>query len=285
MRFALCISIFCALVACGEEVPKWQLERVAEYEREYESTDDLWEKKHTAELLAKYHWDPREAVNWDTVAVSQADKWRQSNCTAGQASKREQDLLEKVTGYSMPPTNIEWSGLAETYGDLYELCFDQAYADKYAEFKALAEFDGRTSAICEEVIRTYSGFALADKILSEYSQLASMTRTVAQELGDKAVVGYGECQCAMHHHFKVRDNMSIGFCIEDKYYDCETAYCGATGDRVEIAKKGYRYEIPRNSFRYGSDISPGSSASELMEWGRIQTQNLMDNYCNQPGNC
>lgn len=76
---------------------------------------------------------------------------------------------------------------------------------------------------CDVVSRTYSSVTVGDSI---FKNIPELNYEQAQELGKKAVKGYGECMCALHNALDIKDDMSIGYCVDDSYYDCDTAFCG-----------------------------------------------------------
>lgn len=291
-KIRVCLFILpIALNACGDATPvasDYERRVVLAYEADYERATDFIERAEIAQKIADAHWDPAKSSDWISKAKDNQSNWKKQNCKAGFVSEAERELLGKLNGLPKPPRNNDFYQFARFYESLFALCGDNKYAESYAEFKALAEFDSRTNRICKKTIHTYSSKVMAGEILRTYYDLTEMTSIVAGKLGAEAVKGYGECQCVMHDYFKVRDNISIGFCIGPNYQDCrDTAYCGASADRVALAEKlgGYKYEFPKNSSTYGSGISPGSSASELLDWGMSQTQSLMRDYCMRTPDC
>mgnify|MGYP001291058404 CR=1 FL=1 len=76
---------------------------------------------------------------------------------------------------------------------------------------------------CDVVARTYSSTTVGDAI---FKNIPELDYEQSQILGKKAVRGYGECMCALHNALDIKDDMSIGYCMGDSYYDCDTAFCG-----------------------------------------------------------
>ncbi len=70
---------------------------------------------------------------------------------------------------------------------------------------------------CDVVSSTYSGNVVAAEIYKHVPEVTSFS--VAQELGDKAVEGYGECNCVLQNHTGIEQVMSIGYCNGEKYID------------------------------------------------------------------
>lgn len=268
---------------CGESVPDYQRENVNWLIKQYNGSSDLWDKGKAAQRIANVHWSEKEKLKWLKKSENHKANWRGANCKVGVKSAAEMRLLADLPS-RRPLSGNDWSGAALGYKQLFELCGDLTYAEKHAEYKGLAEFYAKTEDICGEVVHTYSGSVVGAAIKRNYSDLSGMTDEVAQNLGKKAVEGYGECMCVMHNYFGVKDQISIGFCIDDTYHECKTAFCGATGDRKSIAEalNGYRYRMPRAS-SYQSLY--GAGYSDLLEWGKRQTEILVQEYCSTDPNC
>lgn len=283
LSLLLILGVTALNLGCGESVPDYERDYVNRLITNYNGSSDLWEKGQAAQRIATSHWSEKEKQKWIKKSEIHKADWRDSNCKAGAKSAVEIRLLNDLPSRK-PLAGIDWSDAAYAYQQLFDLCGDQTYAEKHSKYKGLAEFYSKTRDICGEVVHTYSGSVVGAAIKRNYSTLSEMTNEVAQGLGEKAVEGYGECMCVMHNYFGVKDQISIGFCIDDTFHECKTAFCGATGDRKEIAKalNGYRYSAPRGS-SYQS--SYGAGYSDLLEWGKRQTEILVQDYCSTNPHC
>lgn len=77
---------------------------------------------------------------------------------------------------------------------------------------------------CDAVVSTYNPAVVGNSI---FSHIPELNYRESQELGELAVVGYGECMCALHNALGIKDDMSIGYCVGSQYMECEeTAFCG-----------------------------------------------------------
>jgi tetratricopeptide (TPR) repeat protein len=70
---------------------------------------------------------------------------------------------------------------------------------------------------CDVVSSTYSGNVVAAEIYKHVPEVTSFS--VAQKLGDKAVEGYGECNCVLQNYTGIEQVMSIGYCNGEAYID------------------------------------------------------------------
>ncbi len=70
---------------------------------------------------------------------------------------------------------------------------------------------------CDVVSSTYSGNVVAAEIYKYVPEVTSYS--VAQKLGDKAVKGYGECNCVLQNYTGIEQAMSIGYCNGEAYVD------------------------------------------------------------------
>ena len=69
---------------------------------------------------------------------------------------------------------------------------------------------------CDVVSRTYSATTVGDSI---FKNIPELDYAKSQELGVNAVKGYGTCMCVLHNAINIKDDMSIGYCEGDKYFD------------------------------------------------------------------
>ena len=76
---------------------------------------------------------------------------------------------------------------------------------------------------CDRVVSTYSEVAVGNSIFMNIPELGYEE---SQTLGVQAVTGYGDCMCVLHNSLRIEDDMSIGYCMEDQYIECDTAFCG-----------------------------------------------------------
>jgi hypothetical protein len=70
---------------------------------------------------------------------------------------------------------------------------------------------------CDVVSSTYSGNVVAAEIYKHVPEVRQFS--VAQKLGEKAVKGYGICNCVLQNHTGINQVMSIGYCVGDRYVD------------------------------------------------------------------
>ena len=289
MRF-ITLVILIMVSGCSEPASDSKKWLVSHYISEYQNSQNILEKKVAAYRIASIHWKEKDRLKWKKMGDDLTAQWRSENCSPGFKSNEEKRLLSEVT--STRVTFNDYSSIAFDYKSLFDLCGDESYLKPYAEFRALAEFSGNTNSICGEVVHTYSGEVVGRKIQSRYKELTSMSETIALKLGNQAVEGYGECMCVMHDYFKVKDNFSIGFCVGPDYFTCSHpqmsgAFCGESGDRSKLAGivGDYEYRVPRGTSSYGSYASPGSTAADLLEWGKAQTESLVRDYCRGNSDC
>lgn len=289
MRLMIFIVLL-MLAGCGESVPDYKKSYISNRISEFNETQDLLKKKEIAYSIARSHWNEKDRLSWESMGGDITAQWRSKNCNPGLKSNEERRLLSEIS--STRVTFNDYGSIASNYKSLFDLCGEKSYLEPYAEFNALREFSSKTESICGEVVHTYSGGVVGSKILSTYKELTSMNEAVASKLGNQAVKGYGECMCVMHDYFKVKDNFSIGFCVGHNYFTCSHpqmsgAFCGQNGDRTKLAEivGDYEYHVPRGSSSYGSYASPGSTAADLLEWGKAQTESLVRDYCSSDPNC
>lgn len=289
MRFIIFIVVV-MLSGCDEPVPDYKKRYIAGQISDFHETQELFEQKNIAYRIARGHWKEKHRMHWEAVGDELTDEWQSKNCKPGFKSNEERRLLAEIS--STRVSMNEYASIASDYYSLFGLCGEKSYLEPYAEFKALGEFSSKTKSICGEVVHTYSGGVVGNKILSTYKDLTSMNESVANKLGDQAVEGYGECMCVMHDYFKVKDNFSIGFCVGPDYFTCSHpqmsgAFCGESGDRTKLARivGDYEYRVPRGTSSYGSYASPGSTATDLLEWGKAQTESLVRDYCSGNPDC
>ena len=289
MRF-LVLGIFLILTGCGESATDTERKYINIMTSEFHETQNLLAKKKIADDIAKNHWNEKSRFKWTEITEELKTQWKLENCTPGFKSYEEKRILSEVA--STRVSFNDYRDIAWNYRRLFDLCGNENYLEPYAEFSALAKFASKTRSICGEVVHTYSGEMIGRKIRSSYEELKSMNESIARKLGDQAVEGYGECMCVMHDYFKVKDNFSIGFCVGPEYFTCSHpqisgAYCGESGDRAELAKTvgDFEYRVPRGNSSYGSYASPGSTAADLLEWGKAQTESLVRDYCSGNPDC
>ena len=87
------------------------------------------------------------------------------------------------------------------------------------------------SNACGVVASTYSSVTTGDAI---FKNIPELSYAESQSLGIEAVKGFGKCMCVLHNALGIKDDMSIGYCIEDKYIECtgsQPAFCGRDIDR------------------------------------------------------
>jgi hypothetical protein len=281
--FAL-VAVLVVLVACGDKVPDWKKSSTSRNVAEFNSAISSWEKRNIALRLARDHWSEKERTKWQKTGEELTAKWRDENCVTDFKSEEEQGLLNEISAIRISFNDYE--SIARKYRSLYDLCGEKSYLEQFSEFESLSEFASKTKSICEEVVHTYRGSAVGEKIQSVYRELTSMDEITAIELGNRAVEGYGNCLCVMHDYFEVRDNFSIGFCVGPNYFTCShpqlgNAYCGQGADREKLAKivGDYKYRVPRGSSSYGSYLSPGATAADLLEYGKRKTDELVAEHC------
>lgn len=70
---------------------------------------------------------------------------------------------------------------------------------------------------CDVVSSTYSGSVVAAEIYKHVPEVPDFL--TAQKLGEKAVEGYGECNCVLENYTGIKQVMSIGYCVGDAYFD------------------------------------------------------------------
>lgn len=286
-KLTILFSALCLLVACGESVPQHKKLSVERQIGIHDQTNDLLEKARLAGHISNIHWDPELAVQWSAKAKQHKSSWRLQNCDVGNIPSQKEELLAELNALPKPHRQNDYGDVTRIYKGLYELCGEQIYADRYGEYSSLLKFASIKKSICNLEI---GGTALGDVIQHEFSGYALLTREEARNLGAAASAGYGECQCVLHDYFKVPDNISIGFCIGPDYQDCkDTAYCGATADRAELAKKldGYEYKFPGVSDPYESFSAPTNllSAPQALEWGKARTAELVRQFCSGNPDC
>jgi len=277
-----------ALVSCGDSVPESTRKSLERQIGIHNRTTDLLEKAQLAEDISKRHWDSEQSEQWLVKSRKHKSAWRVQYCGGNGMSPREENLLSELDGYPKPHRENDWHSISRTYGSLYALCGEKTYAELYGEYASLAKFASIKDSICG---LTVNPSVLGNVIRGEFADFAPISEDEARELGLAASKGYGECQCVLHDHFKIKDNISIGFCIGKDYQDCrDEAYCGATADRIELAEKldGYQYKFPGVSDPY-ADYSPTgfspSSYSQALEWGKVQTEALVRDYCSSTADC
>jgi hypothetical protein len=287
MRFMILLVVL-MLVGC-DQTPTYKKELVADWISRFNESENLFEKKRLAHDISRTHWNKPGRLRWKSVGDDLTLQWRSLNCKPGLESQEEKRLLSRTRGRV---AFNDYSSLASTYKKLFDLCGEESYLEQYAEFNALTKFASKTKTVCGEVVHTYSGGVVGSKILSTYKDLTSMNASVANRLGNQAVKGYGDCMCVMHDYFKVKDNFSIGFCMGPEYFSCSHpkvggAYCGQSRDRTKLAAiiGDYEYSVPRETSSYGSYASPGSTAADLLEWGKAQTESLVRDYCSGNPDC
>jgi hypothetical protein len=289
LRFSIILMLI-TIAGCSEPVSDSTKYLVSKYMADFKSAETILDKKEAAERVAMFHWKEKDRIKWQNRADKLMNDWRSQNCVTGVKSNEEKALLSKISSTRI--TFNDYNSIAINYKKLFELCFEESYGESYSEFNALSEFASKTNSICGEVVHTYSGEDVARKIRSVYKELSTMDEVTSRVLGNEAVKGYGKCMCVMHDYFKVRDNISIGFCIGPNYFTCSHpqmsgAFCGESGNRDEMAKiiGDYKYRTPRGISSYGSYLSPGSTAADLLEWGKSQTESLVRSYCSGNPDC
>jgi hypothetical protein len=90
---------------------------------------------------------------------------------------------------------------------------------------------------CDVVSSTYNPVVVGNSI---FQYIPEIDYEEAQQLGIKAVKGYGACLCALHNYTEVEDDFSIGYCVGERYVECNSrnggAYCGR-----ELRNKSVKY--------------------------------------------
>jgi hypothetical protein len=69
---------------------------------------------------------------------------------------------------------------------------------------------------CDVIPSTYSGSVVAATVFENIPEVPSFE--VAKMLGEKAVGGYGVCNCVLANYIGLDQKMSIGYCNGNKYY-------------------------------------------------------------------
>jgi len=70
---------------------------------------------------------------------------------------------------------------------------------------------------CDVVSRTNNSNVVAAEIYANVPEIKNYT--IAKKLGEKAIRGYGECNCVLQNYTGIKQVMSIGYCDGDKYFD------------------------------------------------------------------
>ena len=79
--------------------------------------------------------------------------------------------------------------------------------------------DNITNA-CKAAMYTYSPTVMGQSIFENVPEF-SYSQSLA--LGMKAV---NECRCVLYNALKIKDDISIGYCVGEKLIECKTAFCG-----------------------------------------------------------
>lgn len=290
------------LQGCGPDISESKKNILLRAEESYRSAgeDNFLEKQTYARRLSKQHWDESKRKLWADRASEAARGWKEKNPNSEFDSALEEDLNKELKRSTRIDFN-NYGMFAYRYRELYEITGKEEYLDPKIKFEGLSEFRHTTQQICRPYQPTAESIfwrvtsADQEKLQSVYAGSASFSMEDAERIS-KMALGLGACMCAMHDYFKVRDNFSIGFCLNAKYYTCshpqvpkkpypqEKAFCGDKGDREKLASiiGDYRYSVEPIDLpgEYAGQVS-----SDLLEFGKRQTEKLVQDYCATNPNC